>query len=343
MAIIKEDNGTYTVRWRQRNPLTDEIKHKAKRGFRTKREARDFEITVEAEMTTHTFQSLMEEYLVSLKGYANDETIHAKRRTYEMYCDHLMKREVNEISSQTMTAWKNYVYELSLSVTQKNRIITNVRSLSHFGYVNYDYNDFAKMIKRFPKSSEDVKEMRILSPEDFERVISFEQNPIYKAFLIFLYHTGCRRGEALALNKADVQAKQANLNKSIRRPNSPQSRLKNAQSKRTILLDETVLSAIEPLMELEGEYLFGGKEPLSPTSIDRHFKNDCKKANITGIRIHDLRHSFISNAILNGMNIVTVSKYVGHKNVTTTLDQYSHLLNESQEDFISKMSKLYKG
>lgn len=340
MSIVKESNGTYTVRWRETNPLTGEVKHKGKRGFATKREARDFELSTGN--TDHTFHSLMNDYLNSQKGYANEDTIHTKRRLYEMYCQPLLGKNIADISVKTINAWKNSIYDLPLSKTTKNRLITIVKSLSKYGYTNYELNDFAKSLKRFPKTSEDIKDMRIVSVAEFNAIISNVDNPIYRAFFIFLYHTGCRRGEAIALNKTDIQGNKASLNKSIRRTFSPQNRLKNAQSKRTILLDKFVLAEIAPLMNLPGNYVFGGIEPLCPTSIDRHFKSACKAAGITGVRIHDLRHSFISNAILNGMNIVTVSKYVGHKNVTTTLNQYSHVLKDSEEDMISRMAELYR-
>lgn len=339
MSIVKESNGTYTVRWRETNPLTGEVKHKGKRGFATKRDARDFELSTGN--TDHTFHSLMNDYLNSQKGYANEDTIHTKRRLYEMYCQPLLGKNIADISVKTINAWKNYIYDLPLSKTTKNRLITIVKSLSKYGYTNYELNDFAKSLKRFPKTSEDIHEMRIVSVAEFNAIISNVDNPIYRAFFVFLYHTGCRRGEAIALNKTDIQGNRASLNKSIRRTFSPQNRLKNAQSKRTILLDKFVLAEIAPLMNLPGNYVFGGIEPLCPTSIDRHFKSACKAAGITGVRIHDLRHSFISNAILNGMNIVTVSKYVGHKNVTTTLNQYSHVLKDSEEDMISRMAELY--
>ena len=226
MSIIKEKNGTFTVRWRETNPLTGEVKHKGKRGFQTKREARDFELSVGN--VNHTFRTLMEDYLNSQKGYANEDTIHTKRRLYEMYCDALMSKEIAEISPKVINAWKNQVYELSLSKTTKNRLITIVKSLSKYGYTNYDLNDFAKSLKRFPKTSDDVHDMNIISPQEFQRLIDNCPNPIYRKFFIFLYHTGCRRGEAIALNKADISNGRANLSKSIRRTFSPNNRLKNA-------------------------------------------------------------------------------------------------------------------
>ena len=88
--------------------------------------------------------------------------------------------------------------------------------------------------------------------------------------------------------------------------------------------------------------MFGEYEALSPTSISRNFDKACKNANLPHYRIHDLRHSFISNAILNGIDIVTVSRYVGHSDIEMTLNRYSHLLKDSEKRMIDKLNILYK-
>ena len=145
----------------------------------------------------------------------------------------------------------------------------------------------------------------------------------------------------MGLIKADIEGKRVNLKKSIRRPKEGFKPLKNAQSKRSILIDDIAYNSIKPLLKTEGEYLFGGLEPLSPTSITRNFDNAIKMAKLPHYRIHDLRHSFISNAILNGIDVVTVSKYVGHSNVEMTLNRYSHLLKDSEKRMIDKLNKIY--
>ena len=145
----------------------------------------------------------------------------------------------------------------------------------------------------------------------------------------------------MGLIKADIEADRVNINKSIRRPKEGFKPLKNAQSKRSILLDDIAYNSIKPLLKTEGEYLFGGLEPLCPTSITRNFDSAIKKAELPHYRIHDLRHSFISNAIINGIDIVTVSKNVGHSDVEMTLNRYSHLLKDSEKRMIDKMNIIY--
>ena len=51
----------------------------------------------------------------------------------------------------------------------------------------------------------------------------------------------------------------------------------------------------------------------------------CEKAGIKNIRIHDFRHSHASLLINSGASIVLVAKRLGHKDITMTLNTYSHI------------------
>ena len=291
---------------------------------------------------TASFSTLKDMYLDSLSGYASKDTIYSKKRIIEIYCTSLLPMNVRDIKNQDMLTFKNYVFSLDRSLSVKNRIIQIVKAVSKFGYEYYEFPHFAKVLKSFPKTSDDVKEMGVISPDDFNLIVENCENKVYRNFYILLYHTGMRRGEAMALLKSDIKGKHADLNKSIRRPNQGFRPLKNVSSKRNIMLDDIAYNAIKPLLKTDGEFVFGEHEALSPTSITRNFENACKKANLPHYRIHDLRHSFISNAILNGIDIVTVSRYVGHSNIEMTLNRYSHLLKDSEKRMIEKLNNLYE-
>lgn len=342
MSIHKDkERNTWYVKWRETNKMDGTISSKTKRGFATKKEAKAFEDEVLSINDYASFSQLTDLYVGSLKGYANDESREYKKGTLHRYAEELMPLNVRNIKKSDLLIWRNKIAGLDRSLFLKNRILQYVKAVSRFGSDYYDYPDFAKTLKPFPKTSDDVKEMKIISPEDFRKIADNVSNEVYKRFFIFLYHTGCRRGEAMALTKADIEGNRASLNKSIRRPKQGFTPLKNAQSRRTILIDKIACESITPLMETEGDFLFGGLEPLSPTSITRYFDDALKKAELPHYRIHDLRHSFISNAILNGIDIVTVSKYVGHTNVEMTLNRYSHLLKDSEKNMIERMNRIY--
>jgi integrase len=53
------------------------------------------------------------------------------------------------------------------------------------------------------------------------------------------------------------------------------------------------------------------------------------------IRVHDLRHSYITHMIQSQAMINAVSKYVGHKDITTTLKIYTHNTKDSDENLLN--------
>jgi integrase len=82
------------------------------------------------------------------------------------------------------------------------------------------------------------------------------------------------------------------------------------------------------------DLVFANREgrPLSPTNFStRTFRPALKRAGITRrIRVHDLRHTFVSLMLANGEDIVRVSRLLGHANPTITLNVYSHMLPTSK-------------
>lgn len=333
---------TYMVRWTETNTLTGEKVRRAKRGFPTKKDARRFEDDTVSMNEYSSFYQLSEHYIDSLKGYANDETIEGKRALVKKYCQDLLPLNVRDIKKDDIIKFKNYIHDTQRSLSLKNKIIRLVKAISKFGWEYYEYPNFALHLKAFPKTSDDVKEMNVISISDFENIVQNVSNDVYRRLFIFLYHTGMRRGEALALQKSDVQGKYVSINKSIRRSKTSFKSLKNPQSKRTILLDDVAYESIKPLLETQGGFLFGEFEALSPTTITRYFNEGLDGAGLPHYRIHDLRHSFVSNAILNGIDIVSVSKYVGHSDIERTLNTYSHLLKDSEIRMIDSLNSMFK-
>ena len=346
MSISKEKNGTYQVRWIENNSVTGESVRKAKRGFATKREARIFEEMMKDIREFSSIAQLKDQYISSLKGYASEETRKDKKAMADRYLEPLYVFNTRDIKKTDVIAWRNQIAVLERSTTLKNKILQLLKSVSRYGSEYYDYPDFAKFLKPFPKTSDDIKEITIMSPDDFNSAMEQISNEIYRYFFIFLYHTGVRRGEAQGLLKNNLIEKDgrvyARIVNSVDERTYSLKTLKNPQSKRTILLDDEAAHAAMRFMDSEGDYVFGGIAALRHTNITRYFNKALEKAELSHYRIHDLRHSFISNAILNGVDIVTVSKYVGHKNIERTLNTYSHLLKDSETKMIDQMNTLFK-
>ena len=74
-------------------------------------------------------------------------------------------------------------------------------------------------------------------------------------------------------------------------------------------------------------FVFGNSVPFRESTIQKYKNNYCDKASLRHIRIHDFRHSCASLLINQGASINLVSKYLGHSNITVTLNTYTHLYN----------------
>lgn len=341
---VQQDKKTKTffVRWIETNPTNGDRVHRSKRGFKTKREAIAFERSLEERKQFVTFGQLMEEYLQSLVGYSSDYTINQKRTKLKLYASEFMETDVKRIDKKMLVQWTNRLANLDRSVNIKNKVIQYFRAVSRYGHAIYEFTDFAAPVRYFPEKSGDVRQINIISPEEFSLIMDQVENPLYRHFFTFIYHTGLRRGEAIALLKADIEGNRCRISKSMGERKKGFGRLKNASSERIITLDRVCMDIVGDLMPERGRFLFGGISSLAPTSIERHWKKALKSAGFPQTyRIHDLRHSFISNAIGNGIDIVTVSRYVGHRDIKETLNTYSHTLKGNEEKMISALEGIY--
>jgi site-specific recombinase XerD len=58
------------------------------------------------------------------------------------------------------------------------------------------------------------------------------------------------------------------------------------------------------------------------------FEKVCEAANIEGLRIHDLRHSFATIAVMSGASLYDVQKLLGHANIAMT-QRYAHMVDDT--------------
>jgi integrase len=76
--------------------------------------------------------------------------------------------------------------------------------------------------------------------------------------------------------------------------------------------------------------------PYSPFAITDAFRKLARKAGVKK-RLHDLRHTALSNLLADGVDVVTVAGIAGHSSVQTTLNTYAHQLLGTKEDAMSRL------
>ena len=92
----------------------------------------------------------------------------------------------------------------------------------------------------------------------------------------------------------------------------------------------------------EDWFIFGGIKPLSTTTIERKKNHYCEVAKVKQIRIHDFRHSHATLLLSRGVPVTVISKRLGHSDISTTLNIYSHFIPEDEEKVVSLLNELQK-
>lgn len=88
-------------------------------------------------------------------------------------------------------------------------------------------------------------------------------------------------------------------------------------------------------------YIFQYKDTPSRKDIfSRKIKYFCKDSDLTPIRLHDFRHSYVALLIHQGEDYITIKERLGHGSVKTTIDVYGHLYPNKQKEMADKLDDL---
>ena len=337
MPIYKDANGTYTARFYADDKLTGKRKQVRKRGFKTRREAVQWEATAKAEQTAATSSATF--WDIFQRMLDNNDTSLSTRTKKEAWVSTyfpMTGTPIEKISKADLVAWRNDLKNSGLAVRTMNCGLQYVRSA--FGFYNsvYGGQNPAVVLKSFKLTKADKTEMKIWTPEQFQQFAEAVENPMIRAFFTFLYWTGCRRGEAIALTADCFEGNRVHIYRSMKHFKNGFQPLKTDSSERTITVDSHTMAMLEPWIRQADPFVFGGVSSLAISTIDRAFREGIRLSGVDPIRIHDLRHSHASFLLNNGANILAVSKRLGHATITQTLETYAHLMQDTDE----KMMKI---
>lgn len=210
----------------------------------------------------------------------------------------------------------------------------------------------------------DKKEAKYLDEIETKRLVDClkDENIRYKTMIEVLIYTGLRRGELCGLSWSDVdfENKLLNIDKSVLylpERGIFEDSTKNQSSNRVIKVPDKVIDSLRAYKEYQQEQMLmlgskwnmdndkiftswdGGK--LHPDTVSDWFKKFLKRHNLPNISIHSLRHTNATLMIANGVPIKTVSSRLGHSNISTTGNIYTHAIRSADEAAAQTLQNIF--
>lgn len=216
-----------------------------------------------------------------------------------------------------------------------------------------------QMLPSNPTDAVDVpkarrREMQALDElQTAELLQAAKGKPLYAPVFVAV-STGLRRGELLGLRWQDVDLDAGALSVvrtieevggqiTFKDPKTPKSR-------RRVSLGPSVIEVLRQLHKEHAEtrllcgsgynpdglvFVDADGAPWRPLRLTDSFGRLAKRAGFPRLRLHDLRHTHATQLLRAGVHVKVVSERLGHANISTTLDTYSHVLPGMQEDAVA--------
>lgn len=297
------------------------------------------------------------------EAYAKVKVRPSSHQTYKGYIENHIKPNIGDIPIEKLTSLQlQKFYRLLLTEGRIPRIESekqprglSAKTVRNINQVISSAMDMAvrhKLILSNPTEGCELpkvehREMKTLPAEQLGAFLrEAKESGVYELYYLDLA-TGLRRGELLGLKWEDIDLQNGiiHVRRQVARVDGEVKELplKTKNSYRNISISQ---DAVAMLTEMEAHrssvYVFpsstGG--PISPDSVNNMLHRVLKRAGLPSIRFHDLRHTFATLALQNGVNIKTVSGMLGHFSAGFTLDTYAHVTTSAQKEAARTMGNV---
>jgi integrase len=174
--------------------------------------------------------------------------------------------------------------------------------------------------------------LRFLSESEIEALLRecpSHLRPIVETALL----TGMRRGELLSLKWDQIWNRLIYLTET-----------KSGKTRQIPINDRLaeVFQEVRRRSQLKSPYVFCDSEGRRLYDVRRSFASACRRAGIEAFRFHDLRHTFASQLVMNGISLKAVQELLGHADIKMTM-RYSHLSQAHLQDAVAVLNRIGNG
>ncbi|MBJ8021472.1 site-specific integrase [Bacillus cereus] len=366
-----KDTGNWDFVFAIKDPMTGKRKQIRRRGFASKREAIEEMTLLKADFLNDDFLKLSHmSYEAFMEQWFKERQNQLQKCTFRANYTHylnIIKPRLGHLRIQDITTMhlQNYINTL----IEENYYSKGTINLA-FSFIRTSLKraKVLKLIKNNPAT--DVVLPRIIKTEmevwTLDQVNCFLSGSTtirnatrFRISFSIAIFTGMRQGEILGLRWKDIDFENNRI--FVRQTLSERGELKygakNKTSIRTIHIPKILAEELRThrkFIEYEKEKA-GDKytdldlvlpskygKPLDSRSIRRSFYNVTEKLGLPRIRFHDLRHTHATLLIQQNINVKLISERLGHADIGTTLNTYSHVLPDMQRSVAEKLDEVFE-
>ena len=288
-----------------------------------------------------SFSTVAEEWYNYAYAHLADGSVRSYEPALRRATEHFANTKVSKITPLMVQQFlqqisKQYAYK---TVRNQKTVLSQI-----FNYAIVDMSiamqNPCDRVKITDKSKRTTREA--LTPKERHEIEATIKEEFQLAYLIL--YTGCRLGEALALRYSDVTKDKVLIRKAVHfKGNQPVVGVtKTPASIRVVPLLPPLAERLKELPHQPDDYIIGGEKPITQSALARRWEKWCKQHNID-IDRHQIRHEYATMLYEAGIDVKTAMRYLGHTNISMTMDVYTHIseqhMEEQQDKLISYINK----
>lgn len=288
---------------------------------------------------------------------------------YNLYIKNssLTNKKVKSLKAIDMQRFYNSLENENVSANTIKIIHNIIKPFLHFLYINgLNIRDLSiSGTVKLPKIIKSDDKKTVLSLEDQQKFIDYltATNNSDRLIYMFALGTGLRLGEILALTWDDITDGMVNVNKNIKCVKIDnkwtiivQDTPKTEKSNRTVPIPDNILSelALHEKKQNEFKKFIGNMYTdnnvvfptelgtyIDPSNLNRRFKKTLVKAGLNPIKFHSLRHTYATRLFENDVQPKVVSDLLGHKDITTTLNIYTWVMESQKNKALETINNIF--
>ena len=292
-------------------------------------------------------------------------TVIRKEKMYNKYLKGNFSKKVSKITKDEIIHFLN---NMNTTDKQKNEMIRLLKAFFNW-CIKEEYLIVSPMIS-INRFKTEKPQMKYWTPDEIKKILNILEEDIksddyllikkarlIKLFILINFSLGDRVGEtrALTFDCFDKNLGIVSIKHSINYDTSSNdflSNTKNYHSQRDVDISNKLIDEVNDYKNFLIDYTdydikdsdmiffnYQNNKPYSDTTLRKDFNYYCDKANVTKIRMYDLRHTYVATMMLEGKQLYHISGRIGHSNYSTTVNKYGHLSDTLRKEIASVTDK----